>query len=94
MNQQENGTQHRARISELIENHEGDVEKDPQHTRFKVSTNTDQYKETLAYQQILDYILQDENTEVVWKYNQIVGHQGLLNRPQRIIVQCDSAMGG
>ena len=79
MNQQENGTQHRARISELIEDHEGNVEKDPQCTRFKVSTNTDQYEETLAHRQVLDHILQDKNTKVVWKYNQIVGHQGLLN---------------
>ena len=79
MNQQENGTQHRARISELIEDHEGNVEKDPQCTRFKVSSNTDQYEETLAHRQVLDHILQDENTGIVWKHNQIVGYQGLLN---------------
>ena len=74
-----NGTQHRARISELIEDHEGNVEKEPQCIRFKVSTNTDQYEETLAHRQALHHILLDKNTEVVWKYNQIVGHQGLLS---------------
>ena len=79
MDQQEDGTQLRARISELIEDHEGDVDKNPDRVKFKISINNDQYVEILMYQQVLDHIFRDKNTEVVWKYKQKVGHQGPLN---------------
>ena len=78
MDKQEDGTQHRARIHELVEGHERDLDKHPERVKFKVSINNDQYEELLTYQQVLDHILKDENTEVVWKYKQIVGVEGPL----------------
>ena len=79
MNKQEDGQQHRARIAELVEGHELDIEQHPERVKFKVSMNNDQYEELLTYQQVLDHILKDEDTEVVWKYKQIVGTQGPLS---------------
>ena len=78
MDKTEDGQQHRARITELVEGHQRDMEQRPELIKFKVSMNQDQYEELLTYRQVLDYILKDEQTEVVWKYKRIIGTEGPL----------------
>ena len=78
MDKLEDGQQHRARITELLSGHEKDIDRHPERVKFKATMNNDQFEEILTYQQVLDHILKDETTEVVWKYKQIVGTQGPL----------------
>jgi hypothetical protein len=61
-----------------VEGHGRNTEKHPERIKFKVSVNDDQFEELLSYQQVLDHILADQNTEVVWKYKRIVATEGPL----------------
>ena len=75
----EDGQQYRARITKLVSGHGKDIEKHPEQVKFKATMNNNQFEEILIYQQVLDHILKDETTEIVWKYKKIVGNQGPLN---------------
>ena len=39
--------------------------------------NNDAYEEILAYNQILEYLAKEDN-DIVWKFKEIIGHQGPL----------------
>ena len=78
MEQQEDGTKHRARIVELIEDHQYAHKNSKEHTRFRLSVNNDQYEETMTYGEVLAHINKDEEQEVLWRYKRIMGHQGPL----------------
>ena len=79
MDEQEDGQRHRARIVKLVEDHEDNVKDNPTLIKFVCSVNDDQYEEIITYNQMLDYILRPENDcDYVWKYKQIVGHEGPL----------------
>jgi hypothetical protein len=75
LEQQEDGTKHRARIVEMIQDH---LVNNKEHVRFRLSVNNDQYEQIMAYGELLDHINKDEEQEVLWKYKRILGHQGPL----------------
>ncbi len=76
---QQEGTIHRARIVELIEDHQYSHENSRQHQRFKVSINDDEYDDVLTYGEIMDYINKDSEQEVFWRFKKISSHQGPLS---------------
>ena len=80
LDKNEQGEQHRARIVELIEDHESKVEDNPTRIKFVCSVNDDQYEETLTYKEMLDYIEKDqeETDQRLWKFQLITTHEGLL----------------
>ena len=78
MDKQDDGQRYRARIAQIVEDFEGQVEKEPDRMKFKVSINNDEFEDLLSYQQVIDHITKDETSEVMWKYKRIVGHQGNL----------------
>ena len=43
---------------------------------FKVSTNNNGYEEILAYNQVLNHIQRNEDSDIVWKFKPITAHQG------------------
>ena len=61
MDPQDDGQQHRARIVELITQHEDKVTSNPSLIKFKCSLNNDEYEEILSYNDIVDYINRKEN---------------------------------
>ena len=76
---EEIGERHRARIVEVIEEHADKVENHTDRIKFRLSVNQDQYEEIITYNQMLDYIEKDDNTEVLWKFKHIQSHEGPLN---------------
>ena len=78
LDKQENGQRFRARIVQLVEDHESSVENNPARVKFVCSVNDNQAEEILTYNQLLDYISSDENSDIVWKFQRIISHQGPL----------------
>ena len=68
MNPQEDGQRFRARIVQALEDHEADLEKNPTRIKFVCSVNDDQFEEVLAYNEVLDHIQRDEDSDIVWKF--------------------------
>mmetsp|Transcript_22842 Transcript_22842/g.34620 ORF Transcript_22842/g.34620 Transcript_22842/m.34620 type:complete len:658 (+) Transcript_22842:2551-4524(+) len=79
MDTNEDGTKHRARIIKAIEDYDYNLKKNPSHVKFLCSVNNDEYKEAIAYADILRYIEKDlEHQDTVWKFKRIVAHEGPL----------------
>ena len=78
MDKQEDGQRFRARIVQALEEHDDKLENNADRIKFKVSINNDEYEEILTYNQVLDHIQRDEDTEIVWKFKRISAHQGPL----------------
>ncbi|MEL7196229.1 MAG: reverse transcriptase domain-containing protein [Bacteroidota bacterium] len=83
MDEQEDGQRLRARIIEAIEDHETSVEQNPTKIRFRCSLeggNLDAMEELIAYNEVVDYITRDDETDIVWKFKRIVAHEGPLSK--------------
>ena len=78
MDKQANGETHRARIVQMIEDHESNIEENPTMIKFRLSVNNDAAQEIITYNQLLGYLNRDDENEVVWKFRRIVSHQGPL----------------
>ncbi|KAG7344871.1 reverse transcriptase RNA-dependent DNA polymerase [Nitzschia inconspicua] len=78
---QENGEKLRATIIEVIAN-SGDKSTKGENTEFRLAYEKFDMEEILTYQQIMEYLDEDERNQRVWKFNRISGHQGPLK-------QCD-----
>jgi len=72
----EDGTQYRAQIIALIDNHlaENNFEKQPERVKFKCLVN-DKYEEVVAYNNIGNYIEADDTWDGVWKFRCILDHK-------------------
>ena len=80
MDEQNDGQRFQARIVKLIEDHESDLDDNPTRIKFVCSINNDQAEEVFVYNELLDYISRDEESEIVWKFKRIVSHKGPLKR--------------
>ena len=79
MDAQEDGQKHRATIRKMIDDHDSKLEDNPTRLKFLISVNQDDGEEVITYNQLLDYLSQEENNnDVVWKFRRIVSHQGPL----------------
>ena len=76
---EEDGTRLRAKIIEQIEDEEKNIASDPTMVKFRCSVNDGQYEEIMTYNQILDKLEDDLETEGTWKFKSIDGHQGPLS---------------
>src|SRR5210317_64504 len=74
----EHGYVHRAKIVDLIDEHEERTTSRPEHIRFRVSVNDDEYQDVMAYNEILERLEADQENPTVWKFKRITGHQGPL----------------
>ncbi|CAJ1970450.1 unnamed protein product [Cylindrotheca closterium] len=68
----------RAEIVELIDKHEHNTTNKPEHIPFCVSSNKGEYNDIMAYNEILERLEADMENPIVWKFKQIVSHQGPL----------------
>ncbi|KAG7345262.1 reverse transcriptase RNA-dependent DNA polymerase [Nitzschia inconspicua] len=76
----------RETIIEAIANSGGKSTKD-ENTEFRLAYEKSDIEEVLTYQQIMEYLDEDERNQRVWKFNCISGHQGPLK-------QCDPGYKG
>ena len=65
---QEDGQKFRARVVKLLEDHESSLEENPTRIKFLCSVNDDKAEEIITYNQLLDHITRDEETDIVWKF--------------------------
>ena len=79
LNEREDGQRFRARVVRQLDEHEADLDGQPERIKFLCSVHDDQFEEIITYNQLLDYINKDENP-VVWKYKRIVAHEGPLDQ--------------
>jgi hypothetical protein len=79
MDTQEDGQRFCACIVECISDHESNVHHSDDHVKFRIFVNEDEYKEIITYNELMDFIEKNqENNAIVWRFQCIVGHQGLL----------------
>jgi hypothetical protein len=81
MDPQDDGQCFRARIVDLVEDHQSNICKLDHHHKFRILVNDDQYEEVITYNELMDFIQKnEENDAIVWRFRRIVGHQGPLLR--------------
>ncbi len=68
-----------ARIVQAIEEHDSKLFNEGTHYKFRCSINNDQYEEILTYNEILNYIEQQNDDGIkLWKFKRISAHEGPL----------------
>ena len=77
MDEQDDGTRHRARIIKALHQHEHDLNNDPNRIQYLCKVNGDK-EEVIAYNEVLKFLDRDAENEVLWKFKAITGHQGPL----------------
>ena len=75
------GTRDRARIVELIRDHEDKVASQPELIKFRCSRNDGELEEIITYRQLLDHLDGDDRNDGTWRFRSIHAHQGPL-RPE------------
>ena len=73
----EDGSRVRAKIIEKVRLHKEELAKHPDMVKFKCLVNDD-YEEVVAYNDIVDFIEQDQTWDGIWKFRAILDHQGPL----------------
>jgi uncharacterized protein YfaT (DUF1175 family) len=72
---EDNGTRKHTKIIQMINKYKDRMESHPKRIKFKCLVN-DEYEEVIAYNDIIDYIKHDDVWDGVWKFKQILDHQG------------------
>ena len=83
LDKQENGEKHRARIVKQVKDHNHNLDEQPERVKFICSISNDLYEEILSYNEVLNYIENDQNNGILWKYKRIVGHEGPLTEDDK-----------
>ena len=66
----------RARIVHALEDHDNELKKDPARIKFLCTMNDQE--EIITYNEILEYMQDDEANPTVWKFKKITAHEGPL----------------
>ena len=72
------GSRDRAIIQERIAASRDELKKDPEYIKFRVRVG-DKFDEIVAYNDIYDYIEADETWDGLWRFKEILDHEGPLN---------------
>jgi hypothetical protein len=80
MEPRDDGQRFRAKIVEAIEQHEDQKSRHPKLQKFRCSVNDNQYEEIFGYNEIVQFIEQDDDDTTVWKYRCIKAHEGPLTK--------------
>ncbi len=76
------GTRHRAKIIALVDEHLDEMLADPDRAaelaKFRCRVGND-HEEIVAYNDIADYIEQDDGNDGVWRFKEILDHKGPLH---------------
>jgi Reverse transcriptase (RNA-dependent DNA polymerase) len=52
------------------------VEDNPTRIKFRISVNNDQAEEIITYNKLLDYLANNLEVDIVWKFRRIISHNG------------------
>ena len=75
----EDGSRVRAQIISRVQEHKRDLEAHPDLVRFKCLVNND-YEEVVHYNDIVDFIEQDQTWDGTWHFRRVLQHEGPLKR--------------
>ena len=79
LDETEDGERLRARIFKLIEDHESSINENPTRIMILLAMKDDTLEGIIRYNQMLEYIERDDDSQTIWKFNKIVSHQGPLS---------------
>ena len=79
MPEESDGSRYRAKILERVQASQEELAKNPDLIKFKCRVN-DQYDEIVAYNDIVDFIEQDQTWDGLWKFKEILEHEGPLKK--------------
>ena len=71
---QEDGSRVRAKIMQRVQEYKNGIATHPEVMKFKCLINDD-YEEVVAYNDIVDFIEQDQTWDGIWKFRKILGHK-------------------
>ena len=71
----EDGSRFRAKIIEQVRDLKKDASNHPEMIKFRCRVNDD-YEEIVHYNDIVDFIEQDQTWDGIWKFREILDHQG------------------
>lgn len=70
----QDGSRYRAKIMLRVRKMKDKAHKDPEFIQFKCLVNND-YKDIVAYNQVVDYIEKDQSWEGIWNFERILDHK-------------------
>ena len=80
MPKREDGQWFWATILEQVDQYKNDLQCDPDYIKFKVKVgHKNKWEEIVLYNELIDFIKGDES-DGVWNFQSVIGHQGLLNQ--------------
>ena len=71
---EEDGSRVRAKIIERVNRHKEKAHNQPEMVEFKCLVNND-YEDIVAYNDIVDYIEQDDSWDGTWKFRRLLKHE-------------------
>ena len=78
----DDGTRFRATVIRATNAHRKSVQNDPKLTKFRCLIN-DEYEDVLAYNQLLDFIEDDQAWDGLWKFRRILRHESGITRKHK-----------
>ncbi len=64
----------RARVIQAIDKHDAELGADQ--VKFKIAIGDDEWDDLLTYGELMDYIEDQEQEQILWRYKRIIAHQG------------------
>eukprot|EP00980_Cylindrotheca_fusiformis_P001082 scaffold304_cov98-Cylindrotheca_fusiformis.AAC.2 len=84
MNEEDDGTRQRARIVEILDEHDASVQRHPERQKFRCLIGENEFEDILTYAEVMHHIevhnSEDDGGEILWRYKRISGHEGPLDK--------------
>ena len=78
------GIRYRAKIIEILQDHEDNRTNDIRFIKFRCSVNDDQFEEIVTYIDIVNHLEKEDDDQTgsdrEWKFKSIIGHEGPLSK--------------
>jgi hypothetical protein len=68
IDEQPDGQKARGQIVRLIEDYESSLEDNPTRIKFRVSVNKNKAEEIITYNNMLEHITKEEESDIMWKF--------------------------
>ena len=76
----ENGQVDKITIVEAIDKHNACTKGSPANIQFRCSVNDSTHEDVMSYNDIMQFLEQEENNDTMWKFKGIKSHQGPFNQ--------------
>jgi hypothetical protein len=80
---QDNRENHHVHIVQLVEDHLNKAEGNPDRIKYLCKLNEGDHEELIAYNEILNYLENQEHNDLLWNFQRIVSHESRSYRVRR-----------